>query len=152
MFAKVRLFFGYQRDFLRAHAARLDPEVAALLPRLVSILLGVWLILPFDTFDREPAISPFGPLLRLIGLPVTEPYVGLCFLLYGVVGYLALSCNWWRTRRFISAFGSFLWVWIIAFLLIKNPAGILWIFILPLAFCSMFAFIYGPAWQADHRS
>jgi hypothetical protein len=140
-------FVTQQREFIRGVSRQLSPEVCELVPRIVATGVGVWLILPWRSFSEAPFVSPFGPLLRWLGLPLTEPYVGLFFLAYGVLGILALSMNWTRTRRFISLFGSFLWLWIVLVLLFRDPADVYFWFVLPLAFCSLFAFIYSPTWE-----
>jgi len=144
---KARLFFAYQRDYLRAVYGRIDPELAELIPLLMALLIGAWLLLPFESFRQEPGVTPFSPFLRAIGLPTTEPLVGGCFLIYGLVGYLALSLGWGRARLAVSGFGSSFWLWATLALLIRNPVGLLWMFVLPFFLCSLYAFMRGPTFR-----
>ena len=125
------------RDVMRTS----DPYMVELLAFLFTTAMGVWLLLPSDTFVREGDYYPIYDLVRAaLG---TEEQAGIAWLMTGLgIGWALTYDRGWLLRGLLSLAATMLWVLMLVSIASLYPEGT--------ATPTYSVMVFGHAWVA-HR-
>jgi hypothetical protein len=111
--------------------AEMDTEPVELIGGGTKVLMGLWLLLPLESFTSSPsfvAISIF-----------SEWLWGLVLLVVGIAHLAALHNGNREWRQWASLIGFLIWFSFAVVFVVANPPAIGWIMFLSVAFAQMWA-------------
>lgn len=110
-----------------------DTEPVELIGGATKVIMGIWLLLPFDTFEASPTFSE----LRVF----PEWAWGTFFLVVGLLHLTALHDGNRVWRSWASGIGFVIWFAFAVVFVTTNPPAFGWIMFLSVALAQMWASI-----------
>ena len=110
-----------------------DTEPIELIGGITKVLMGCWLLLPWDTFASSAAFSVLAVL--------REQLWGALLILIGAAHLAALYNGHRAWRGWAALIGFLIWFAFACVFVVTNPPGVGWIMFLSVAFAQMWASI-----------